>query len=343
MDKSNSSPPMNSAIVFCVEKGGLEYKALCMALSLRANWDDWSDIPMYAYSPRAHRQISPWLSEIFDNLHIHRVVEPLNSEFDDYPLANKPLCMAHAEQNLDHENIIFLDSDIFCWNQPKHLTLSEGKSLAMMPDTTKSIASSGSHDPYEPMWMALYKEAGVSTAPYVQTVLTNERVRSWWSSGVIVSKRRSGLMTQWLELFQRVVNKPLFVPEARYLREQMTICALAAAHYSEFEPLPLYCNFPVQNYRVLKPKGFIPEDATLWHYQPYLNKTFRIFETKLDSIEDVPGKTEFAEAFTRKLWKRYPSMLGLDESFISKWRHELKLGPRIRKLLGKQKSSDPSV
>jgi hypothetical protein len=45
--------------------------------------------------------------------------ERLNIEYADYPLANKPVVMAHAERTLTSKFLVFLDTDIVCWREPK--------------------------------------------------------------------------------------------------------------------------------------------------------------------------------------------------------------------------------
>ena len=54
-------------------------------------------------------------------------------------------------------------------------------------------------------------------------------------------------MDRWLDLFKKALRADFFVPEAYYLREQMTLCALAAAFQERFVELPISHNYPIQN------------------------------------------------------------------------------------------------
>src|SRR5215469_3947656 len=88
------------SFVICVEKGGLEYKALLLILTLRQNWGIWSSLPIYAYSPRAGKEPSDWMKAVYEQYNVRPIYETLNIDYADYPLANKPIAMAHAERAL---------------------------------------------------------------------------------------------------------------------------------------------------------------------------------------------------------------------------------------------------
>lgn len=325
-----SDNSQSAAIVICVEKGMLEYKALCLVLTLRRNWKHWANTPIYSYSPRKDRGISPWLAEIFKANGVNIIEEPLNTKYEDYPLANKPICMANAEAQLEHELLIFLDSDILCWNPPTHFNLPLGYDLSMVADTTKSVASAGPSDPYDKMWRELYSVFGSEIPPVVTTTLTEERVQGWWGSGVFAVRRRSGLMARWYEGFGNALSSVKFDPAAVYLREQMTLCALAVAVQDRFLEMPVTHNFPVQNYPVFEKRGINANDVVLWHYQPFFNKAFRTFGQRLEKLSLTSAKEKAALGFINDLNVNFRTRIGLDESLVASWRKKLRLGPRIR-------------
>lgn len=332
------------SFVICVEKGSLEYKALLLILTLRRNWGPWANLPLYAYSSRKGREPSDWLKAIYELYNVTPVYEVLNTDFIGYPLANKPLAMAHAEAVLRSEFLVFLDTDILCWLPPTHLSLPDGAALSMCVCGTKTVASSGPGDPYEPMWRSLYRLAGMTDEPpYVRTHLTGERVHSWWVSSVIPCRREAGVMSQWLDFFLRVAREDCFPPEAYYLREQISLDVVAAKMSQQFIELPISHNYPVQNFDHYTRKGLPPESAILWHYQPFLNKFFRSFAKRIDAAPSISGKIVEAETSIEMLWNRHPSLIGLDESQFQAWRRKLHIGPRIRRALGMAKPTDDRV
>ncbi len=330
-----------AAVVCCIEKGGLEYKGLCMILSLRKNWGNWKDIPIYAYSPRKDNIISDWLREIYRDYNVVLVDEPINLDYNNYPLANKPLSMAHAEKNIRARFLIFLDSDILCWNEPKLFVLPKEKDLGMVIDGTKTVASSGPGDiKNETMWQYLYGLSDVKIEPYVTTLLTDEIVRGWWSSGVIICRSSANLMERWLAIFSKAMKTIPFIPEAYYLREQMTICAVAASAYERFFELPVSYNYPVQNFTHYMNRGTHPNAAILWHYQPYMNKAFRKLQESINGVRSKTEKVIIAEQFIEKVETKYQKMIGLDESVLSKYRRQLAIGTRLREFFNKYKNAD---
>ena len=309
------------AIICCIEQGGLEYKGICMLLSLRRHWGRWKDIPIYAYSPRKENRISGWLRDVYAEYSITLVDEVLNDRYTDYPLANKPLCMAHAETNLSEDILVFLDSDMFCWNEPELFVLPRQMDLAMVADGTKTVASAGPDDSvHEPMWQQLYGITGGRGDWYNNTLMTDQVVRGWWSSGVIACRRSAGLMQAWLEVFEEALEKVSFTPSAHYLREQMTICAVAvaAAESGRFVELPVAYNYPVQNYSHYTSRGTSPDEAILWHYQPYMNKTFKMFRKKMDRVSTLAEKIRVAEEFIERVRVRYSKVIGTTLSRIKR-------------------------
>lgn len=334
-------PIPDSAFVICAEKGLLEYKALCLILSLRRNGGRWSKLPIYAYSPREGHRVSPWLKDIYREFNIIAVEENINKNYVDYPLANKPLAMSHAERELSEETIIFLDSDILVWREPEDFLLPAQKTVGIVIDADKSVASSGPDDEFDGMWRELYELAGVNETHYVKTILTRENVKSWWCSGVIASRRNEGIMNRWMVVFERALRNCHFHPRAAYLREQITFSATAAGIFDKVACLSPKYNYHVQGYLRYKQNfGISPEEAVLWHYQPYFDRAFRKFKEELDSIESVEQKVEKADEFIGVLYSRYYSMIGLDEPWHKTLRRKMRLGVRIRKALGIEKGSD---
>ena len=324
--------PPDAAFVICVEKGPLEYKALCLIVSLRNNWGRWSGLPIYAYSPRAGRAASPWLIDIYRKFNVTPITEDLNIEYRDYPLANKPIAMAHAEGNTSHEYLIFLDSDILCWQPPELFQLPANKSLAMTVDTTKTVASSGDGDPNDTMWMELYSVFKGRPDIFITTSLDEKRVRGWWGSGVIATRRSSGLMAQWLAGFRQALQVVDFSPSATYLREQMTASALVSAHHDAFLELPISYNYQVQNHGHFSARGTSAERSILWHYQPYFNRVFKKFTKAIDRQKDISGKINCTEQFIIRLSNSYPKMIGVDEPLLASLRNRLRVKSRLAAL-----------
>jgi hypothetical protein len=329
----------SSVAVMCIEPGMLEIKSACAILTFRENLDRWRQIPIYAYAPRQGRQPSEWMKELLNYFRVTLVTEPLNVDFVDYPLANKPLAMAHAENTLSCDTLIFLDGDTLFWRDPELFECGSDCDLKMWPDCTKTVASSGPGDRFEPMWQAAYNIAGAMHEHWTTTELTGARVRGWWCSGVVVARRSAGLMRQWLNCFREGVRENIFVAEASYLKEQIAICAVAGTT-SRIENLPVSHNYLVQDWRHYLANGFPPEEAALWHYQGFLNREFREFAIRLGHCQTLNARLECLRKFTQRIKTNHKTLVRRDETLIQSIRRRMMLGVRLRMIFGCQTDSD---
>lgn len=342
---NDSGDRRDARFIICVESGLLEYKALCLILTLRRNAGRWKDLPIVVYSPRPGRHVSAWLKSICLDYSVSIVEDDLNVHYPDYPLANKPLAMADAEARFSEEMLIFLDSDILVRGEPLEFSLSDMYCLAAVPDADKSVASTGAGDELDVMWLKLYELAGVTEHHFLETTLSRQRVRAWWCSGVVACRRSSGIMREWLEVFEKSFSeRNLFVARASYLREQMAFSATAARHMKRMRNLPPAYNYHVQNYdKYIQIFGLGAEKATLWHYQCYLDKAFVRFKSRLDSSRSTEERIQTAWRFIDQLECNYRRMIGKNEPWYTSLRRRLRLGVRVRKVLGMVKSTDRDI
>jgi hypothetical protein len=328
--------------VACVEPGShrLEYKAAALFLTMRRNAGALRDAPVRAYAPRPGRPVARWLREMMGELQIEYVDEPLNSANADYALANKPLSLAHAERTASTEFVTFLDTDILVWREPRAVLLDHGIDIGLVADTTKTTASAGPGDRFEAYWMQLYDLVGASARPFVTTTLTHELVRGSWNSGVVALRRGAGIAQQWEEAMLRLLADDFSPAEAVYLRENNLLSAVAAAHYDRFIDLPVTYNYPVQNWDSMP---VAPEEAVLWHYQPFFDRTFRRFAARIDAARNVRERFALTEQLVDDLRVNYPRRIGVDETLLQSLRRRARLGPRLRALLGSRKANDEAA
>lgn len=327
--------------VVCVEPGHrLEYKAATLFLTLRRNFGSMANAPVWAYSPRPGIAVAPWIRDVMDHFEVRHIAEPLNHRWPDYPLANKPLALAHAEEHCGTDFVVFLDSDILAWREPVDFLLPDGVDISLVPDGTKTTASAGPGDRFEEYWMRMYDLVGATARPFVTTTLTNERLRGTWNSGVVPLRRSAGIAQHWRNAMVEMLEHDFAPREASYLRENNLLSALAATYYGRYRELSVAYNYPVQNWDVMTAKGLAPEDAVLWHYQPFFDRAFRKFAERIDRARTLNARLEYTEAMVEDLRRHYRERISTDEPFMRSLRRRLRLGPRLRKLLGRSKASD---
>ena len=325
----------------CVEPGHrLEYKAAALFLTMRRNFGSMAKAAIWAYSPRPGIHVAPWIREVMDHFEVRHITEPLNARWPDYPLANKPFALAHAEEHCQTEYVVFLDSDILAWREPVDFLLPDGIDISLVPDGTKTTASAGPGDPFEDYWTRMYDLVGATERPFVTTILSNERLRGTWNSGVVPLRRSAGIARQWRDAMIEMLERDFAPPEASYLRENNLLSALTAAHFTRYRELSFAYNYPVQNWDRMTAKGIAAEQAVLWHYQPFFDRTFARFAKRMDRLHTGAERLRATERLVDDLRRNYRNRIGLDESWIAELRRRLRLGPRLRKLLGRSKPTD---
>ena len=111
------------AFIICTEPGRLEGQSLMLAESIRKFCGELKNTPIYSFHPRVGEPISKQTQQAFEALQVIHQQVPINREFHEYYLANKPLVCAYAEQNIDAKILVFLDSDKCFFCEPKEFLL----------------------------------------------------------------------------------------------------------------------------------------------------------------------------------------------------------------------------
>ncbi|BAT53357.1 unknown protein [Nostoc sp. NIES-3756] len=237
------------AFVICTEPGRLEGQSLMLAESIRKFCGNLKDTPIYSFHPRVGEPISKQTQEAFTALDVIHQQIPINTEFHEYYLANKPLVCAYAEQNIDAEILVFLDSDKCFFAEPTEFSLPAGCNVRMRPEYGQGIGSTGSQDSQEWYWQTLYEVLGVKRELFVNTPIGNKKIRAYWNSGLIAVRRSAGIFTAWKQNFERVMHLDITPPQGIYFVEQsvlsVTLCSLSE-DISHFSPAYSYA-LPLHN------------------------------------------------------------------------------------------------
>lgn len=107
---------------------------------------------------------------------------------------------------------------------------------------------------------------------------------------MIPLRRRAAIASHWRSAMIRLLQNDFAPRSAAYhLRENNVLSAVAAARYDRFVELPVAYNYPVQNWDRMTARGITPEDAVLWHYQPFFDRTFARFAARIGSVSHGRG------------------------------------------------------
>jgi hypothetical protein len=203
---------MSLAFVACVERGPLEAQALLLCASIRRYGGNLASAPIHVFRPRRGlpltRRTHRRLRELDVALHEQR----LNTDYAHFPRTNKIFVCEWAEQNLDVDHVVFVDSDTVFLQEPSALLLDSGCDVAIRPVDTKTVTSCGEGDPKDGYWLALYAACGVVPPPFIETSVDRVRIRACFNSGLVSARRRAGVFAQWREDFETIMKAGLLPP-----------------------------------------------------------------------------------------------------------------------------------
>ncbi|MEH2463785.1 hypothetical protein [Nostoc sp.] len=236
------------AFIICTEPGRLEGQSLMLAESIRKFCGELKNTPIYSFHPRVGEPISKQTQQAFETLQVTHQQVPINQEFHEYYLANKPLVCAYAEQYIDAEILVFLDSDKCFFYEPNEFLLPVNCNIRIRPEYGQGIGSTGLRDPQEWYWQKLYEVLNVKREVFVETPIGNKKIRAYWNSGLVAVRRSAGIFTVWKENFEKVMRMNITPPQGIYFVEQsvlsVTLCSLEENifHFSSAYsyPLPLH-------------------------------------------------------------------------------------------------------
>ena len=238
------------AFIFCTEGGGqLEKESLLMSESFRRFTGSFKDAPLYSFQVREKSDVSPETVSQLEALGVKHQKVILNTKYPDYPLANKPLLCAYAEQTLEADILVFLDSDLVFFSEPKEFRLPAEYDVGIRPEHHRMIGSEGAADPNDDYWMQLYAIAGVEDmSQFVTTTVDKKKVRAFWNSGLVAVRSKLGIFTAWKQTIEQLLEEGTSITKENWYYEQSALSATICAKTSKvFQFSPGY-NYPVHSH-----------------------------------------------------------------------------------------------
>jgi hypothetical protein len=241
------------AFILCTERGPLEQMSALFASSLRRFGGSLSDAPVYSYAPRLGHDVGSRTRKHFARLEVNHQHIPLNTEFKDYPLANKPLVAAYAELNLEADIIVFVDSDMLLFAEPSALMIPEKYDIALRPVDVKGIGVGNDQDREYGYWSHLFRICNVEEIAYVETTVDKKRIYSYWNSGLVASRRRRKIFSLWAENFKNVMRSGITPTRSTFFIEQSSLSASVLAAKANVYQLPNSYNYPIHLHHLMEP------------------------------------------------------------------------------------------
>lgn len=245
-------------IVICTEGSGyLESMSKLLVSSLREFGGEFKNVPIFSYQPRKKFKVSQETISFFEKNNVEYVDLELNKDFCDYPFANKPSACAHRERNTDADILIFLDSDVFFFNEPKEFTNLENADVILRPVDLKSIGAENSEDKNAIYWESLYQLLGVKVLRTVSTTVTDVNIWEYYNSGHIVTFTKNDLFRTWNENFIKVMNAGIIPDSGLTFVEQSVFSATVSQMELKVKLFGKEYNYPIHVENQIKNSDYI--------------------------------------------------------------------------------------
>ena len=250
----------NAEIIICTEQGYLESNSKLLVSTIREFGGKYKDIPIVSYQPRKSKRISKDTIKFFEQNNVEYIDIELNIKYPNYPLANKPLICAHRESTSSAEILIFLDSDVFIYNEPKELFEFQDGDVILRPVDSKNIGTNNESDKNLLYWNKLYQILGINNRRFVTTTVTNDRILEYYNSGHISTLTKNQLFNRWLENFNKVMKKG-FKPVIPFFIEQSTFSATVSQMELNVRHLSKGYNYPLHKAESIKNPNYSLSDT----------------------------------------------------------------------------------
>lgn len=251
------------AFLLCVESGRLESEAVLCVESLREFGGSCADAPVYAFAPRAGHEPSRETIERLEALGSRYVAEPLVERFADIPTFNKVAVCAWAERELEHETLVFTDTDCVFLGEPAELI--DGDWVAAMRPVDRRIAGSRGKGKGEPFWRKMYAELGVKAEPWVETAVGQMRIRAYWNTGLVAARRSAGLYAAWENALARLFDAEIVQRRWPQFMDQLSWAGVTANVHERVRMLPVTYNYPLRHRLALAPEATTLDLTELVH------------------------------------------------------------------------------
>jgi len=284
--------------LICVERGRLEGEALLLLESLRTWGGSLAEAPVYAFAPRPGHEPEPATAERLGELGTTLIAEPLVDRFANIPTFNKVSVSAWAERELDHETLVFTDTDSVFLNEPAEF--EAGDWLAAVRPVDRRIAGSKGKGKHEPFWRKMYAELGVRERPFTETTVGQMKIRAYWNSGLIAVRRSAGLFDAWERALNRLFDAEIVQKRWPQFMDQLSWAGVAATVHDRVRILSDAYNYPVPHRQALAPKARDLDLAAIVHLH------YRLWFQLPDALEQVNPPFDPAGDRYRWLAERLP-------------------------------------
>lgn len=283
-------------VVSCIEAGELEPKTIRMVDSLRRFGGRFSDLDVIAVTPRMGPRLRPETVRRMHELGVRHIrIEP-QTRYVWHHYMNKAQAVMAAEQLVDSEAILWMDSDIIFLREPNQLELPSGVDFVASAPDTGLIGSSGADDPHDAFWARCAGLIGrdVDELPWLSTG-DGHSIRFYWNAGLFVYRRATMFGREFVADFERAMADGVARNHAQVHGMDQVILGLTVLRLGlGWKAVPDTNNFPVISFI---PQNFDPtkvEPVDVLHYHDSMSPELlpRLLETIRPAHPDVAAWLE---------------------------------------------------
>jgi hypothetical protein len=253
---SGMQPSMT--VVSCIESGVLEPTTLRMVESLRRFGGRFADLDVIAVTPRVGPPITDDTQRRLGELGVQHIHVRPDTRFVWHHYMNKAQALKAAEELVQTDSILWMDSDLLFLQEPNDLERPPGVDfLASAPDTGL-IGSSGAADPHDTFWSRCAALIGkeVEALPWLTTG-DGHRIRFYWNAGMFVYRRATSFGREFVADFERAMRAGVARNHAQVHGMDQVILGLTVLRLElAWRPIPDTSNFTVIRFL---PENFDPE------------------------------------------------------------------------------------
>jgi hypothetical protein len=307
------------AFLICTEPGYLEQQSVLLAESIREFGGNLKDTPIYSFHPREGQAISRETKDAFEFLEVCHQQIILNVDYSSFGCVNKMFVCAYAEQNIEAEFLIFLDSDQCIFNEPKELLLPDEYNIGICPVVGQGIGSTGPKDLlYEDYWKKLYELFNISNELFVNTRMDNKKIRGYWNSGMVSVRRNANIFTDWKTNFKKIMEVNLLPAQGMFFVDQVALAVTICSRTKDIFSFSFGYNYPLLHHNILaneKQINSLDEIISIhyhqmFRYDDWIKKLEKLKNFKRKSIkyqwlyEKLLNQKHDTKTLTRKLKKK---------------------------------------
>jgi hypothetical protein len=281
---ANERPSL--AVVACIEAGELEPKTIRMVESLRLFGGRFADAEVVAVTPRLGPPLARATGRRLAELGARHVTVRPRTNYVWHHYMNKAQAVMAVEEELEGDQLLWIDSDIIFLREPNDLELPPAVDFAASAPDTGLIGSHGADDPHDAFWARCARLIGrnVDELPWLATG-DGHRIRFYWNAGLYVYRRSTSFGREFVADFERAMVKGVARNHAQVHGMDQVILGLTVLRLGlDWRAIPDTSNFPVLSFL---PENFDPDKVRpvdVLHYHDSMSP--QLWSALLETLEE---------------------------------------------------------